>query len=102
MTVSTWIFYYVKWLEPIVLLAGLFIAVWAFLRSRKRGYLVFALYFLLAVSLPPINRAIHANQTPTYSEQIQQKMQAAEKQAIEKVLAENGYPVLPVKLTISF
>jgi hypothetical protein len=102
MTVNYWIIFYLKWLEPIVLLVGLGIAIWAFLRCRKCGYLAFALYFALAVSLPPINRAIRAYHTPDVSEQTQQKMQAAEKQAVEKVLAEDGYHALPMNRTIYF
>jgi len=87
MTVSAWIFFYLKWLEPIVLVVGLCIAVWAFLRSRKRGYLVFALYFAVAVSLQPINRAYRAYQAPDAA--TQQKIDAA----LKKVLTEENPPV---------
>ena len=97
MTVSAWIFFYLKWLEPIVLVVGLCIAVWAFLRCRKWGYLAFALYFALAVSLPPINRAFRAYQAPDVS--TQQKIDAA----LKKVLAEENPPVaLPVYRTVYF
>jgi hypothetical protein len=59
-------FYYVMralgWLEPIALLLGLGVSVWAFRRCRKRGYLVigayFALWFFASTVLPPIKRQI--------------------------------------------
>jgi|ERR1700733_7062714 len=87
MTVPYWIFIYMKWLEPIVFLVGLGIAIWTFLRCCKWAYLLFALYFALAVLLPPINRAYRAYQAPDVS--TQQKIDAA----VRKVLAEEKPPV---------
>ena len=70
-------FYYVTsalgWLEPITILLGLGVSVWAFRRCRKKGYLVvgayFALWFFTSTVLPPINRqirekAFHGRYTP--------------------------------------
>ena len=100
MTAGDSIIYYgitaVEWLNPAVNLIGLCIAVWAFGRCRKGGYLVVALYFALAVfSLlvwPPISRAIHAYRPPDISAQTQQKINAAVQEAIHKVLVEEGHP----------
>jgi hypothetical protein len=86
-----------NWLEPIVLLFGLGIAIWTFLRCHKRAYLLFALYFALAALLSPINRAYRAYQAPDVS--TQQKIDAA----LKKVLAEENPPVfLPVYRNIYF
>ena len=50
-----------KWINPVVHIAGLAVAVWAYSVTRKRGYLLVALYFLLAVVsltvIPAINNA---------------------------------------------
>ena len=83
-----------QWLEVVVYLIGLGIAVWAFRRSRKCGYLVFAVYFavvaLWLVFAVPVWRVMHANDPPNVSEQTRQKMYAAERDADKKVLAEAG------------
>ena len=92
--------------NPLVQIIGLGIAVWAFLRSRKRGYLVVAIYFTLAVFsllvLPPINRVIRAHHPPDVSEQTEQKINAAEEEAGNKVLADEGHPVLIAKQNVRF
>jgi arginine exporter protein ArgO len=53
MNTGDWMFYYgtraVEWLNPIVYLVGLGIAVWAFRHCHKWGYLVVAAYFALVV-----------------------------------------------------
>jgi hypothetical protein len=101
MTVPRWISVYDVWLNPIVLFVGLGIAIWAFLRCRKRAYLLFAVYFALAVLLPPINRAYRKYQAAQYSQQTQQKIQAAVDQAVIKVIADerlHGYrPQPPIR-----
>lgn len=106
----SWIFSFlfeaIKWLYPIVLILGLVIAVSAFSRCRKRGYLVIALYFALCVfsqfAMPSINREIQAHRKPDISEQTQQKIDAAVKQAVDKVYAEEGHPVMLAKKTVYF
>jgi hypothetical protein len=49
------------WVNPLVHLAGLVVACWAYSVGRKRGYIVVAIYFLLAVIsltvIPAINTA---------------------------------------------
>ena len=94
----------VPWLEPAIYLIGLGIAIWAFRRSRKCGYLVFAVYFtvvaLWLVFAVPVWRAMHSNDPPDVSEQTRQKMYAAERDADKKVLADAGYPPISVKKTV--
>jgi len=105
------VFYYfiktVEWLKPAVYLAGLCIAVWAFLRCRKCGYLVMAAYFALVVfwlvAWPPIDRAIRAHRPPDISAPTQQRIDAAVQDAISKVLIQEGHPEgLPARRTIHF
>jgi hypothetical protein len=106
----SWIFSFlfeaIQWLYPIVFILGLGIAVWAFSRCRKRGYLFIALYFALCVfsqlAMPSINREIQAHRKPDISDQTQQKIAAAVKQAVDKVYAEEGHPVMLAKKTIYF
>jgi hypothetical protein len=97
---------FVEWLNPIVYLVGLGVAAWAFMRSRKRGYFVVALYFALVLfslfAMPSINRAIRAHRAPDISEQTEKKINAAVQQAIDRVLAEEGRPRIAAKQTIHF
>lgn len=111
MDTGDWIFYYemraVEWLNPIVYLVGLAIAVLAFRRCGKRGYLVIAAYFMLSaftlLAVPSINRAIRARLAPDYDAQTRQKINAASQEAVQKVLAEAGRPQgVPAKLTFHF
>jgi hypothetical protein len=111
MNTGDWIFYYatqtVEWLNPIVSLVGLVIAIWAFRRCRKWGYLMVAFYFALSVftllAMPSINRAIRAHQAPDYDAQVEQKINVAITEAVDKVLAEEGRPYgIPAQRTIHF
>jgi len=111
MTTGDSIFYYamkvVEWVNPAVYLVGLVIAVLAFLRFRRCGYLVIAAYFAFVVFsflvMPSINRAIRAHRPPDMSEQTQQKIDTAVQEAIHKVLAEEGHPEgIPAKRTVHF
>jgi len=56
-------FYYVSlafsWLTPIIYLAGLGLSVWAFRRSRKKGYLAVGAYFAFCVYSIVATRAIN-------------------------------------------
>jgi hypothetical protein len=89
-----------EWLTPAAYLIGLAVAIWAFQRCRKNGYLVVALYFALAVfevmAMPSINRAIQAHRSPSISQQTEEKIAAATQEAIHKVLAEEGLSYRPV------
>jgi hypothetical protein len=90
-----------QWLEPVVYLVGLGIAVWAYRRCHKSGYLLIACYFALVVLwfifAAPVWRAIHAHDTPDISEQTQQKIDAAERDAANKILAQEGHLVIYVR-----
>jgi type II secretory pathway component PulM len=106
MTIGDWITSYAfeaaRWLNTAVFLFGLGIAVWAFLRCRKRAYLVFALYFALVLFAwhvwPPISHAIYVYRTPTAE---QQKANADFEQAVKEVLAKEGHPLpAPYKIKI--
>src|SRR5690349_24307877 len=111
MTAADSIFYYatqaIEWLNPVVYLFGLGIALWAFRRCRRWGYLVVAAYFALCVfslvAMPSINRAIRAHQAPDYDAQTRQKIDAAVQLAVDKVLADEGRPHgVPAKQTVHF
>jgi hypothetical protein len=66
MTLSDWAFYIgtsaIDWLHPMIYIAGFTVGVWAFWKSRKVGYLLVAICFLLVLSsrfiVPVVNRAI--------------------------------------------
>jgi hypothetical protein len=93
-----------EWLRPIVYFAGVSVAVWAFLRCRKRGYLLIAAFFVLLLfslfAMPSINRAIQARRPPDISEQTQRKIDAAVKQAVDRVLKDEGHPIMVAKSTL--
>ena len=87
-------------------LIGLSIAVWAFLRCRKRGYIVIASFFALLLfslfAMPFINRAIRNRRPPDISEQTQRKIDEAVQQAIDRVLEQEGHPIMVAKSTLHF
>jgi hypothetical protein len=108
---ASWLFLFtmraIDWLNPIVYVAGLAVAVWAFRYCRRWGYLVVGFYFLLVLftlfAMPSINRAIQARTAPDLSEQTQQKIDAAVRQAIDRVLQEEGQAYAPPpKRTVQF
>ena len=96
----------VEWLDPIVHLIGLGVAAWAFLRCRKRGYVVVAIYFALAVfslvAMPGINRMLAQRRTPDLSEQTKQKMNQAMHEAMERVLDEAGHLPIAADMNVNF
>jgi hypothetical protein len=97
----------IDWLNPIVYVAGLAVAVWAFRYCRRWGYLVVGFYFVLGLfalfAMPTIRRAIQARNAPSLSEQTQQKIDAAVRQAIDRVLEEEGQLYAPPqKQTVNF
>jgi hypothetical protein len=105
MTIGDWTSYYAieaaKWLNTVVYLVGLGIAVWAFFRCRKRAYLVVALYFAFVLFAwhvwPPISHAIYVRRTPA---ETQQKMNADFQQAVNQLLAQEGHPVPTERINI--
>ena len=82
------------WLEPLTFALGACVSFWAFRRCRKRGYLVVALYFCLAVfsvlAMPRINAELRARRTPAPSEETERKINAAINEAVERVMGEEG------------
>jgi hypothetical protein len=96
-----------KWFNRGIHFLGLGIAIWAFLRCRKCGYLVIALYFALCIfsffAMPAINRAIQAHHKPSVSEQTQKKINEAILQAEERIREEAGQPpIKSVQINIIF
>ena len=101
-----YLFRAVDWLNPLVHLMGLGIAVWAFYRCRKRGYVFVSIYFALAsltlLGMPSINRMITQRKAPNVSEETKQKMNQAMHEAMERVLAEAGNPPIAADRRINF
>jgi hypothetical protein len=91
-----------------VYLFGLIIAIWAFRKSLKRGYLLLAVYFALCtfslVAMPSINRMINTHRTPSRSEQVNAKIDQAVQDAVERVIEEEGCPpsAEPINLCLPF
>lgn len=73
---------------------GAGVGFWAFRRCRKVGYLLVALYFCFAVfsmvALPRIKAELRARHAPTLSEATEQKINAAVREAIDRVMSEEG------------
>jgi hypothetical protein len=97
---ANWLFVFfvrtVEYLNPLVHALGLGVAIWGFMRSRKRGYLIIGAYFGLVLFtmfvLPLINRSTDI------SEQTQAKIDTA----VQRVLEEEGHPVMPARHSIRF
>ena len=96
MTTDDLAFYIFKWLNTVVYLVGLIVAVRAFCRCRKEAYLVIGAYFALVLFAwhiwPPLYRAIYAHRTPSQTEQA---YDAAVQKGIHQALAEAGNPPPP-------
>ena len=97
----------IDWLNPLAHMLGLAVSIWAYRRSLKRGYLVVALYFALAVfSLlvtPKINRLIAERRSPDLSEQAQERMHKAVLETMERVEKEEGeIPMGAVTRNVNF
>jgi len=93
-------------LNPLVHIIGLGIAIWAFRRSFKRGYLVVAVYFALSVfalvAMPHINRALAERRAPDISTETREKMNKAINEAVERVLEEEGHPPIAHQIKLRF
>lgn len=101
-----YLFRAIDWMNPLVHLIGFGIAIWAFCRCRKRGYVLVAIYFALAsltlLGMPSINRMIAQRRAPDVSEETKQKMNQAIQEAMERVREEAGNPPIAADLTINF
>ena len=86
----------ILWLNPLVHVAGLAISVWAWRATRKTGYIVVALYFVLALlgkSFPAVLRVVSgAPQTQALTAQQQQEY-TREMTAVDKRYFPSGHPV---------
>ncbi len=64
-----------EWLNPLIHLLGGVIAIRAFLRCKKNGYLVVAIYFLLGVftiiAMPSIQKVLAERREPDLSEEVE-------------------------------
>jgi len=91
----------IHWLSPIIHALGLVIALWAYRKSKKKGYIVVAAYFALAVIslviMPPINRAISAQRKPDVSEETEKKLRVALRETTDRILTEAGQPAMAVQ-----
>ena len=100
------IFEAIHWLSPIVHAIGLGIALWAYRKCQKKGYIVVAAYFALAVFslviMPPINHAISAQRKPDVSEETEKKLRAALHETTDRILAESGQPAMAAQQNIDF
>jgi len=96
----------IDWLDPIIHVIGLIIAIWAFRKCRKKGYIVIATYFALAtftlVAMPKINRSMAANRAPTLSEQTEQKLNQEIQAVYDRVFEEEGIPPMTATRNIGF
>jgi hypothetical protein len=96
----------IEWLTPIVHLAGLAIACWAFRRCRRGGYLLIGFYFFLVLfsllAMPSINQVIQERRTPVVSEHTRQKIDSAVKEAVDRVLEEEGHTTTVAERNIRF
>ena len=100
MSSSVWFFIQaLNWLNPVLHLLGLVIAVRAFRHSRNWGYLVVGFYFVLVLfsllAKPFINRVVSEYRSRDASEALQQKIDTAVQQAVKRVLAEEGQRYTP-------
>lgn len=95
----------IDWLNPIVYVVGLVVAVWAFRCCRRWGYLLVGFYFLLVLftlfATPSINRAIQVRNVPELSERLDQKISAAAQQAIDRVPQEKTQAQAPPQQRIA-
>ena len=100
MTIPDWFGYRALkaflWLNPLVHVAGLAISVWAWRATRKTGYIVVALYFVLALlgkSFPGVLRVVSgAPNAPALTTQQQQEY-TREMTAVDKRYFPSGHPV---------
>ena len=67
-----------QWLFPVVHIIGLAIAIWAFRKSKKKGYIVIAIFFALSifshVAMPKIKRSISKQETTSISDKKRKEM----------------------------
>jgi len=96
----------IDWLDPIIHVIGLIIAIWAFRKCKKKGYIVIVTYFALAtftlVAMPKINRMIAENKEPTRSEQTQERIDQEIEAVYQRIFEEEGVPPMTATRNINF
>ena len=99
MTIPDWFGYKalkaILWLNPFLHVAGLAIAIWAWRATRKTGYIVVALYFVLVLlgkSTPGVLRVVSGPPAPSFTAQ-QQQDYTREMTAVDKRYFPAGHPV---------
>ena len=89
-----YLFKAIDWLNPLVNIVGLLVSIWAFQKCRKNGYLVVAIYFVLAMfalfAMPIINRRIAANRAPKISEETQERLFQEVDEVYRRIYEEEG------------
>ncbi|HMO52023.1 MAG TPA: hypothetical protein PKE26_17135 [Kiritimatiellia bacterium] len=92
--ITYYLYELIDWLNPLVHIVGLGIAVWAYKISLKWGYLAFVAYFILVifslVAMPHINRVLAERRAPDINEIVRQEINAEVDKAIERVLQKHG------------
>jgi uncharacterized membrane protein YeiB len=97
----------IHWLNPLTHFVGLGIAIWAFRRCQKKGYLVIMAYFILVLfsllAMPRINRARAIRQDQQINEQMQKKIETEVYEAMDRVMKKHGIQNTgPLKVNIYF
>ena len=101
MTVPDWLGYKVAkgllWLNPITHVVGLAIAIWAWYVTRKTGYIVIALFFLLVVlgkSSPGVVRVVYGPSKAQLPNPQQAQEYTQQATALDKRYFPAGHPQL--------
>ena len=85
-----------QWLNPIIPLVGLIIAISAFKKCSKKGYLIIATYYALAVfsllAMPKINRVIAQSKKPDLNAELREEMNQEILTTYERYYGEKGLP----------
>jgi hypothetical protein len=100
MTTSDWIYYIATkvgyWVEPVAYLVGLVVTVLAYRHSRKGGYLIVGVHFIVAASMltlvPVVKRAMHRHWDTQHELSPEARAQFAREY---EALYEKYYPATP-------
>ena len=84
----------VFWITPLVYVLGVAISLWAFLRSRKAGYILFLIYFLFLAYVNfitiTVDRYIDHKVYSSFDQQVQQEIYEAVDNAAADVMKKHG------------
>lgn len=83
----------IKCLNPTLCLVGLLAAIWTMRVTKRKGYLVIGVYFLLTlyalIAAPHVNRMIAQRRAPDLSEQTLTRLNFATQEEVDRVLSVN-------------